>query len=240
MPEMRGEGGDGVMTGIEELRDVCRALKGSPWCGTDVATIGGEPAYEKLRKIADQIEHEMLPRTRFEDGKIARIGEVARYLGKNRTIANIYVTTSGYHRVLFDDNVDLTLRTSEMLLRPVVKVLDADGVEIKVGDEVWGVEDGEGPWTVESISGEHVTCVSHESKWHRYARCSAYTHRRPEPPDSWERVEADAAKSVCGYFGKEGKSCRTETECPARNSDSCSKFKAKDLVRRCKKLAGVE
>lgn len=62
----------------------------------------------------------------------------------------------------------------------------------------------------------------------------------PEPPDSWERIEEDAAKSVCGYFDREGVSCRADPECPALNSDSCSKLKAKDLVRRCKALAEVE
>lgn len=63
------------MSGIEKLRDVCKALKGSPWCGTDIATIGGEPAYEKLSKIADQIERETLPRPLFEDGEPVQFGD---------------------------------------------------------------------------------------------------------------------------------------------------------------------
>lgn len=233
------------MTGIEMLRDVCKALKGSPWRGTDIATIGGEPACEKLSKIADQIERETLPRPRFEDGKVARIGEVARYLGKNKTIADMYVYSSGYHKVIFCDNTYLMLRPSEMLERPVAKVLDADGVEIKVGDEVWGVEDGSGPWTVEKIDGEHVTCVSDDSKWHRYARCRTFTHKRPEPPDTWEKIEADVVKGdACRYFGisdEAQQECRECEDCPARYSTAnCGEAMAADVLRRCKALAGIE
>ena len=46
------------MTGIERLRNVCKALKGSSWCDTDVATACGEPSCELLSEIADQIERE--------------------------------------------------------------------------------------------------------------------------------------------------------------------------------------
>lgn len=57
--------------------------------------------------------------------------------------------------------------------------------------------------------------------------------------DSWERVETDAAKEVCEYFGHYFGfgSCR---DCPGGAQYKCESVKAVDLVRRCKKLAGVE
>ena len=63
-----------------------------------------------------------------------------------------------------------------------------------------------------------------------WSPCSL-THERP---DSWERLEEDAAKAPCKYFAM--KSC---AGCPADSKDGCkgAKSVAKDLVRRAKKLA---
>lgn len=53
-------------------------------------------------------------------------------------------------------------------------------------------------------------------------------------PDSWERLEEDAAKGICDYF--DHSSC---LKCPGFNhaSHSCDKAKAQDIVRRAKALA---
>lgn len=55
-------------------------------------------------------------------------------------------------------------------------------------------------------------------------------------PDSWERLEEDARKTTCGYFGRSGL-C---VDCPAiAISKACNVAKSKDIVRRAKELAGV-
>lgn len=55
-------------------------------------------------------------------------------------------------------------------------------------------------------------------------------------PDSWERLEEDAAKTSCGYFGRSGL-C---VGCPALAiSKMCNVAKSQDIVRRAKELAGV-
>ena len=56
-------------------------------------------------------------------------------------------------------------------------------------------------------------------------------------PDSWERLEEDAAKELCEYFGHsdDDDDCY---DCPAHNR-GCIQFKSLDLVRRAKALAGV-
>lgn len=53
-------------------------------------------------------------------------------------------------------------------------------------------------------------------------------------PDSWERLEEDAAKGICDYF--DHSSC---LKCPGFNhaSHSCDKARAQDIVRRAKALA---
>ena len=115
------------MTGIELLRKYAGTRQASATCRQLPDALGKECDDFRgcndchmfvCNAIADQIKRETLPRTRFEDGKIARIGEVARYLSKNRTIADMYVDASGYHKVIFDDNSCLMLRPSEMLERP--------------------------------------------------------------------------------------------------------------------------
>lgn len=60
-------------------------------------------------------------------------------------------------------------------------------------------------------------------------------------PDSWERLEQDAVKDPCEYFGMDRTSnCN---ECPAKSSetdtDVCYRTMTRDLVRRAKALAGV-
>lgn len=55
-------------------------------------------------------------------------------------------------------------------------------------------------------------------------------------PDSWERLEEDAAKTSCGYFGRSGL-C---VGCPALAiSQMCNVAKSQDIVRRAKALSGL-
>ena len=66
-----------------------------------------------------------------------------------------------------------------------------------------------------------------------YPQPSHLTHTKPEPPDSWERIEEDAGKDRCSYFGAKYQDCGRCTQL----ATSCSISKASDLVRRCKALA---
>ena len=59
-------------------------------------------------------------------------------------------------------------------------------------------------------------------------------------PDSWERLENDATKGLCGYFGMgSAVGCKG---CPAYEDrfSSCQVFMARDIIRRAKALAGVD
>lgn len=58
-------------------------------------------------------------------------------------------------------------------------------------------------------------------------------------PDSWERLEKDAAKDPCAYFGYGDDSIYNKCQsCPAYGDD-CGPAMAQDVVRRAKALAGV-
>ena len=58
-------------------------------------------------------------------------------------------------------------------------------------------------------------------------------------PDSWERLEKDAVKDPCRYFGCDDDSIYNECQsCPAYG-DACGPAMAQDVFRRAKALAGV-
>lgn len=61
---------------------------------------------------------------------------------------------------------------------------------------------------------------------------SDLTHQRPEPPDSWERIDEDAGKNPFDYCNDVG-----------HRLDTCvnaERVKSRDLVRRCRALAERE
>lgn len=125
----------------------------------------------------------------------------------------------------------------ERVKRPAPKVLDADGVEIKVGDTVWhedgtmlrvdgfgGIEDGE------TIVNVHI--IRGATQWSA-VRSLSLTHTRP---DSWERLEEDATMSAWSYRDKYGLAVGVSD---GEYIPTTVAF-ALDLVRRAKALAEKE
>lgn len=73
----------------------------------------------------------------------------------------------------------VTLKGGERVERPAPKVLDADGVEIRVGDEVWDV-DGSGPFIVSGFVGEPLAVIFEIAERNDLPRKpSQLTHRAP-------------------------------------------------------------
>lgn len=131
---------------------------------------------------------------------------------------------------------DTTYRP-EKAERPAPKVLDADGVEIKVGDTVY---EPNGQSGIVAAVHPSTRCVDL-----RQDGCDAYamdtkrlTHTRP---DSWKRLFADASDDACAYFGRydENGSARC-VGCPAEHAECCTGTQMDDLIRRVKALAGIE
>ena len=110
---------------------------------------------------------------------------------------------------------DTTYRP-EKVERPALKMRDADGVEINVGDKVWLLNDIANELVVEEIDDESGWVSTRSAN----SGClSVYnTHLTHIAPDSWERLEEDAEFN-------------DETGIVGGNLD---------IVRRAKALAGVE
>lgn len=98
-------------------------------------------------------------------------------------------------------------------------VLDADGVPIHEGDTLWRITNPElGPLTVLCVHPEGPAVLTEDND--RYiVDPDKLTHVKPEPPDSWERIESDLNDL---------------------HGAPLNAVEARLLVARCKKLAGVE
>lgn len=128
--------------------------------------------------------------------------------------------------------------------------LDADGVPIRLGDLVWYVgtdheitnDDPQqvvGLVTVFAADGTFIMTRDYPDK---AMRPKMLTHKQPEPPDSWEKLEEDAKTRACDYahaprdeYG--GAVC---CGCRFQKSESCSQEMAIDIIARAKKLSGIE
>lgn len=121
--------------------------------------------------------------------------------------------------------------------------LDADGVPIHIGDTVWyiGVDVGiakDYPLKVDGFVMEPFDFgifIETQEFQHKAIAPESLTHEQPEPADSWEKLEEDAsvgAQDYCAnWLGIDIRKTLT--------SDDDRAF-AKDIIRRAKKLAGIE
>lgn len=123
--------------------------------------------------------------------------------------------------------------------------VDADGVPIRIGNEV-------------NIDGDAMTVLGYrlrndmlllvaEDKKRGLVftpEPSRVRHSKPEPADSWEKLEEDAEKTACRYFsGLEEKDIVSCMDCPQgrRTMDRrCRYSMIMDIVRRTKRLVRVE
>ncbi len=210
-------------------RNACEAMAEAAKTGKRVLT-------ERERQILD-----MWPR--FEDGEYVWFGDEVACRGKVCMLDDVkFVSDGTFHDETFLyvsndlDVFEVPIAAGELVKRPARSVLDADGVEIGVGDTVYEPNGKRG--TVVRVHPQ-TGCVDLSQ-----GDCDAYcmdaeslTHTRP---DSWGRLEEDAAKGLCEYFGFSDRPCNEGEGCPAYEQGGCATYKAKDLVRRAKALAGVE
>ena len=269
----------------DTLNGVCKRL--------DLTDGTGLP--ERPGTMLAELERRLMPEgmewPRFEDNEPVRIGDHWQQDGYDESITRIDSIEFAEDGIRFENEyADAFYRYGERVKRPTPKVLDADGAEIEVGDDLYSVDVGlklhvgvidtrngkiatdamfpldkwadpamythrapvlaadgkplrEGEmvlgvdsgtrYTVEKVTDEliPIKCCS-EMGSTVSLHPSQLTHERPVA-DTWERLEKDANKAVCIYFGVSTKAC---SECD-HNSWECSFDKDHDLVRRAKALA---
>lgn len=188
---------------------------------------------------------------RFEDGEPVMIGDEVDGLGGE--IIEVYIAEDAAD-IWNNYGNHMNLSLGERVNRPAPKVLDAEGVEINVGDTVWyrdlctmgsmrkatviGFDENNLDVKIATLEGEAG------KTW--YIDPKKITHVQL---DSWERLEEDVAKGTCGYAGArsykpygglELYDCETCRANKNRLSLPCDQQMAVDIIRRAKALAGVE
>lgn len=147
-----------------------------------------------MTAIADRIDAERaLPEgmewPRFEDGELVKVGDELEFEGKTMLACDATFYDDGW--ALWCDREDMSGslygKYGERVKRPAPKVLDADGVPIKVGDTVYFADGDARPLTVERIDangGEPAVDLVYAGqilRWHS-VNPEKLTHERP---DSW-------------------------------------------------------
>lgn len=195
---------------------------------------------------------------RFEDGELVKIeDEFSNGDCQRDFVAGIEFNEGGVSvDAMFGKSINLN--PGERVEHPEPEVLDADGVPIKQDDTVYiidascnclnGFESGD-ECTVISIAASELYSIMVRKNTvdgftlTGYAELSNLTHTKPEPPDTQERIDADARKEYFDYWGCRGGICR---ECPAMvgglkpherlGAATCSSAQAVDLLRRQREL----
>lgn len=189
---------------------------------------------ETERRILD-----MWPK--FEDGEYVMYEDEFDFNGEVKTAHGFNFGIGGRVSICSDKGSHVRLPNGERVKRPAPKVLDADGVEIKVGDTVWFRSLSTGAlmrkatvtgFGEHSLDGPLATLKDEAGRtWHIDPK--KVTHVQP---DSWERLEEDIAKYPYCYAEEvKGIKFNSCSECPWP-----SEVMARDIVRRAKALAEKE
>lgn len=274
------------------------------------ATIGCEPNDESemlqaLGDCTDIVIKRLMPGglewPRYESGEpVPIVGAIADELGRAHEVTSVEVFDNGSDLRWNPDEPEdcVWVGHGERVRRPAPKVLDADGVEVEVGDDLYSLDgmdrfhvsaiDRKGgriatigmfaldTWTdpkmythrapVLAADGEplefgqtvhgigrsqhefevlalndvnpevgdrfNVKCFDKDENEECWCDPRLLTHAKPEPPDSWERIEEDKGLNPFDYCEKVGHKLWT--------FDNAEEVKASDLVRRCRALAERE
>lgn len=178
---------------------------------------------------------------RFEDGELVMPGDKVHYASAYNDETEIEVESitamDGYFVLCDDECRSNQYEQGQRVKRPVQSVLDADGVEIKVGDTVYGI--GRTKHQFEVIDPHHIDpevgevfsvwCYDRDDREECHCKPKLLTHTRP---DSWERLEEDAGDNPFTYCKAAGIHLCT--------LDNSERAKSRDIIRRAKALAGVE
>lgn len=192
------------------------------WCGIHCGEFIDKDDCNELRAIAARIDREIVRYERLEKENRELKGENVRLKAE---LDDWKGNAEGF-------------QPDEYMKLP----LDADGVPIRIGDVLY-LPASPGSIVVSgyerSTYNDDVYCIGRQDGRKSHLCPKLWTHRQPEPPDSWEKLEEDAEKSTCGYAGQENSPDCGECKWGSFSVD-CEKSIRLEIVKRAKKLAGIE
>ena len=128
-------------------------------------------------KVSSRVMPEGMEWPRFEDGEPVRIGDEVQTAAGGEKLRQLSMCREGFY--LRTDTCDEWHRYGERVKRPTPKLLDADGVEIELGDDLYSVEGGLKLHVghIDRFAGKIATADLFAID--RWADPSLYTHRAP-------------------------------------------------------------
>lgn len=177
------------------------------------------------------------------DGEPLHVGDAVYFESEVAKVCGMRWDGASWSLSLHDRAEDTASHRCRLV--PTAALIGADGVPIGVGDIVYRDDDPE-PLQVDLIyagsTGYCTVRLKDSAGIYTSADAPRLSHKKPEPPDSWEKLEKDARKTACAYAPapRNEDGLTTCDGCPFLKSESCSNEMTIDLVERAKKLAGIE
>lgn len=225
-----------VQNEVSNYATLCRSIQDADNRRIEMCSILGIDVDTGWSDACEELRNRLIPESyewpRYEDGDPVKLGDMALIDGELDMVEQVSLTIQ-HQPVIVGDGGSQQLARGERVKRPTV--LAADGDPLEVGQTVWRVDTGHEYVVVEPSYGDTVVvrlAKYDDAEGEQYTP-DQLTHTKPEQ-DSWERIEEDAKKDRCSYFGAKYQDCGRCTQL----ATSCSISKACDIVRRCKALAG--
>lgn len=218
-------------------RAVLESKKPMWWFKSAIARGEDWPEPREGEKFRDYLSRCFILRPRYEDGEPAQWVDPGIDWDDGKSWAFNAIDQAGQAVALGQSNVAARSAMTEdgRVKRRIAKVLGADDLPITADETVYptyGTHTGE-PCEVIAVLGQDTVIVAAPSGEHeRFDGCYlVHTH-----PDTQERIDEDAEKFHCAYFGGYG-ACGT---CPASAGElskkSCKQQQILDLLRRQREL----
>lgn len=200
----------------------------------EIAIIQPEDAYMKLPLDVD--------------GAAIHVGDAVYFESEVANVCGMRWDGASWSLSLHDRAEDTA--SSRCRLVPTAELIGADGAPVGVGDIVYRDADPE-PLQVDLIyAGSMGYCtvrLKNSAGIYTSADAPRLSHKKPEPlqpdpADSWEKLEEDAKKPSCEYFGigPDNASCDDCLYDPRQTGRTCWQSARRDMLARAKKLAGIE
>ena len=226
--------------GLSHVKDIYHDLRAV------VERLGIEWSESELHGLIDVLDRRLMPEgckwPRYASGEQVQFGDAGLDVyGKRRTVEGVKFTQGGFAFISDDKGrtwwandrgplEDPEIDPDKRVKHPAPPVLAADGRPLREGETVWHIKTGREYVVVEPSYGKTVVvrlAKYDDAEGEQYAP-DQLTHERP---DSWQRLEEDADRNPFDYCKEVGH--RLDT---CENSEA---YKALDIVRRAKALAGV-